>query len=473
MRIYNSPLIKIPYRRYTLIRGIIRFQKLKKIFSLKILDEKSISKMTYQDLEYVKQYDIDLFKKISKYIYNINIKRIREKNVIQIAFFCPDSAIWSCDRLYHLFEGDRRFEPYIIVPGFNNGTKTTIQEIYDETLKYFTRCGYNTIGVFNGKSGNTWNELKIPDIIIHLTPYPNILPVEYNIFHVPLSCLNIYIPYTIAAVDDYWLFNIPGPQLSWIWFCETKCCNEMIRSHALLGAENVVVSGHPKMDALLNQPCSTNLTRIWKCLSGKKPSDIKKIIYAPHHTIYNNSIKFSTFHENLYDIYMFAKESAETMSWIIKPHPLLKKASIENGLFKSEKEFDEYMDMWDALPNARTVRNGQYDNIFLTSDAMITDCVSYITEYLCVNKPLIILRRPEQKYNKWGKMILTAAYSVPGNEIRLIQNIVNKVVIQGEDTLREKREELINQHISIPDKYDNNETSISKYIYKYITSYFQ
>lgn len=468
----GSRLITIPHHKFTELRGKVMSCKLRNLFSSGHLDGKSLANMTYQDLEYVKQYDVSLFHKISKKIYKQNIEQIQRKNMIRIAFFCPDSAVWSCERIYHLFEEDERFEPFIVVPGFNNGTPQTIREIYTNTLEYFTKSGYRTVGMYDGINEMGWDEIGAPDIVFHLTPYPNILPERGNIFHVPLSCLNVYLPYTIGAVDDYWLFNVPGPQLSWIWFCETECCKEMIMHHALTGVKNVVVLGHPKMDELLNAHRNYDANTIWKCANGMPASKVKKIIYAPHHSIGNDSITMSTFHENYREIYRLAKESADTTSWIVKPHPLLKKSTIKNGLFTSEKEFEDYMDMWDALPNSKTVRNGQYVDLFLTSDAMITDCVSYLTEYLCVNKPLIILRRPEQKYNKWGKIVLDAAYSVPGNDARMIQDTINTVVIQGTDPLKTVREEVVRQHFWVSERYRDGAATISDEIYDHIRSYF-
>lgn len=129
-----------------------------------------------------------------------------------------------------------------------------------------------------------------------------------------------------------------------------------------------------------------DLCSIWDVSNDYNANTVTKIIYAPHHSISNNSIGFSTFHQNYMEIYEYAKSHPESTSRIIKPHPLLRTASVAAGIFKSIYEYDRYLDMWNELPNAKAVRLGPYNDISTTSDGMITDSVSFITEYQYVKK---------------------------------------------------------------------------------------
>ena len=468
--IFKHPAIMISYREFRKIRGYILSAKLRSLYAQDKLNDVILAGMTYQDLEYVKQYDVELFKKIAEKIYSINLCRIQNKaSPIRIAFFCPDSALWSCDRLYRLFENDSRFEPFVVVSGFNNGTPITIRETYNSTKEYFLSCGYQTVGVYDndrGKSG--WNDVGCPDIIFQLTPYPNVIPELFNIYNVTLNCLNVCIMYGLPSVGNYWVFDTPGAQLSWIYCSENKFIKDIIEEHATLGAWNVVVSGHPKMDSLLRPEKEYDPEFIWK--SPRGCSNIKKIIYAPHHSIFNDTITFSTFHQNYREIYDYAKRHPDTTSWIVKPHPLLRKSTVQYGLFNSENEYDDYMDMWDALPNARTVRLGKYDDIFLTSDAMVMDCGSFLTEYTLTNKPLIFLRRPEQVLNEWGQELSKVLYSVPGDNPEAIFEMIDYVVLQGNDYLREMRESLLQRYLDFYNIPSEVSSTASGRIYYYIKS---
>lgn len=467
--IFKHPAIMLSYREFRKIRGYILSAKLRSLYAQDKLNDVILAGMTYQDLEYVKQYDVELFKKIAEKIYSINLCRIQNKaSPIRIAFFCPDSALWSCDRLYRLFENDSRFEPFVVVSGFNNGTPITIRDTYYSTKEYFSDHGYKTIGVYDDQSMSGWSDIGIPDIIFQLTPYPNVIPESFNIYHVPLNCLNVYVPYGLSILGAYWLLEAPAIQLSWIYFSDTDASKRIIDTHTTLGAYNVVVSGHPKMDALLKPQHEYDPYSIWKCVPGKSLTKIKRIIYAPHHSIFDNTIQFSTFHMNHREIYEYAKNHTETTSWIVKPHPLLRKSSVELGLFQSEKEYDEYMDTWDALPNARTVRFGTYDDLFLTSDGMIMDCASFLTEYTLVDKPLIFLRRPEQPLNEWADMLLGVAYSVPGDQPDVIGEVLDNVIIRGNDYLKEKRSVFIQNYLNPYKDFSDGSSTASEWIFHYI-----
>ena len=126
------------------------------------------------------------------------------------------------------------------------------------------------------------------------------------------------------------------------------------------------------------------------------------------------------------------------------------------------------MDTWDALPNARTVRFGTYDDLFLTSDGMIMDCASFLTEYTLVDKPLIFLRRPEQPLNEWADMLLGVAYSVPGDQPDVIGEVLDNVIIRGNDYLKEKRSVFIQNYLNPYKDFSDGSSTASEWIFHYI-----
>jgi hypothetical protein len=472
--ISNNPQLiliikKIDYKwQYT--HAKIKSRKLQNKFN-QMISTGNLCSGRYKDLDTILHYDVDLFKVYFREICEINLnnlnKKIKTNIPIKIYFFVNVVDVWSCHNLYQLFENDTRFEPTVIVPGFNNGTKITIRTIYEDTLSYFKEHGYRTIGVWDmGAEKNSWEEIGIPDIVFHLTPYITMLPEKINISTLPLSVLNINIPYALASGTDAWWYNTPGARLSWKQFVEAESSSKVIKKYLCTGNENVVVSGHPKTDEYFIQKKKPEVSDFWKIPKGVSPEKIIKIIYAPHHSIYNYSINFSTFHQNYYAIYQYALSHPSTTSWIIKPHPLLKKAAVELGLFKDETAYDEYMDLWDALPNARTVRSGEYVDIFLTSDAMITDSGSFIIEYQYVQKPLIVLTRPERKFNDLSSSLLPGLYLVNGEDINMIYSTINSVLLEHNDYLKETRDKLFTQYLDIMDITENR--APSDYIYTYI-----
>jgi len=467
LRIYNNPIIFTPYHW---IRDIIRkheSKKLRKLDERGLLTPDVLRSLTYQNLLNLKLYSLEIFKDIATKISEINLSTIQKKEKINVAFYVPLHSLWSCDRLYHLFEEDKRFEPKIIVPKQFLGTKITNEERYQETVNYFKNNGYRTIGVGDTEyRRKKWHDIGNPDIIILLTPYSDYLPKTFDIQHIPLSSLSLYIPYGLSSVGNYEVYDTPGAQLCWKYLAEDLLSKKVISEHSELSGFNVLVTGHPKMDLLIKPEMEYDAKYLWKIHPDYQIQIVKKIIYAPHHSIFNEAIKYSTFHLNHREIYEFAKMHPET-SWIVKPHQNLKQASVLNGLFQSEEDYEKYMDLWDALPNARTVRSGTYDDLFLTSDAMIMDCGSFLAEYTTTNKPLIFLRRPEQELNEWGEKLLEGVYSVDGKDITGIYETITNVIINGNDYLAEKRNRLVNDMVNIYNQFEGVDTA-SEFIYQYL-----
>ena len=108
-------------------------------------------------------------------------------------------------------------------------------------------------------------------------------------------------------------------------------------------------------------------------------SDKNYVIYAPHWTInHENTIAYSTFKETGKFILEYAQKHPE-FNWIFKPHPLLKKALLDN-VFMSEEEINSYYSAWESLGQA--CYNGDYFELFNNSQLMITDCCTFLMEYL-------------------------------------------------------------------------------------------
>ena len=98
---------------------------------------------------------------------------------------------------------------------------------------------------------------------------------------------------------------------------------------------------------------------------------IKKIIYAPHWSIKDAVTGFGNFDKIYKSLYEYVKKNETSTSWVFRPHPMLRVGAVQQGIFKSEEEYEEYLEMWRQLPNAQVIENGMYTDIFESSDAMI------------------------------------------------------------------------------------------------------
>ena len=224
-----------------------------------------------------------------------------------------------------------------------------------------------------------------------------------------------------------------------------------------IGHYGMVVSGYSKLDNLLVSNFGERAD--WK-IADKTNTKVKKIIYAPHHSI--NEVPYhSTFFMNYKYIFKYAKEHQDTTSWVFKPHPLLRISAVRNGIFSSEAEFDEYCQAWDLLPNARYV-TGEYMEWFASSDCMIFDSMSFMAEYLYVNKPSLFLTREAIHLNEIGLAVLEVLYQTKGNDYYGIRKFIEHD--SSVDRKKDLRESFFSRYLEYYER--NNNRNSAEYIYE-------
>lgn len=419
--------------------------------------------LKFNYLNILKETDLEKFKKIKHEIESKNIERLKSKTKIKIGFLLYTTSMWSCDKLYNMLRQSDRFDPYIIVCGFNDGNEETIKKNYESTLNYFKEKSYQVVGLYE-KKNITLYEAGNPDIIFYLTPFSALIPSKLNIENIPLKTLTIYISYSFMLADREKKFELPVYYLTWKYFSDTLMYKELIRKKSMVGDDNVIFCGYIRMDELINDIDNIR-SDLWK-IPKSQNRKVFKIIYAPHHSVFDEVGGFSTFDQNYEFMYELAKKYSKNTSWIIKPHPLLGSRIIKNGFFKDISEYDKYLKRWEELPNAKVVTSGTYFDIFKSSDAMILDSVSFLAEYQYVKKPLLLLTRKTQHFNPMGEALKEVLYCAEGNEFNKIEEFLNYIVIEGNDLMNEKREEFFNKYLNY---YEYNGKMLSsEFIYKYL-----
>ena len=395
----------------------------------------------------------------------------RKINVI----FLINFQIASLDSIIHLLNEDQLFNVKVLVIPydphglniFEKGLNEAQLKDYNDNYHYFEEKGFYVIKGYDEKSKDLIDlESLKPDLLFYSTPWENQLPEQLRIKNLPQNILFCYVPYGIYAAqmqDDQ--FNREIHNKAWKIFSETKIHKKLAAKYSKTGSSNVVVAGYPKMDPLIDGEHSKNPYK-WKNLS----KGVKRIIWAPHHSIGWSSTGFSTFDKNYEFFYEYAKTHSD-IEWVFKPHPALRHASIffppgKAGNF-SEKNLDKYYDSWNDLPNASVYEGGDYFNLFATSNAMITDSVSFLSEYLYTGKPGLFLTRPEQKFNEFGEIVKEAWYQVDGKDFNKIESFIDKIIIRGEDPLKGVRENIYNKYLNT-----QGVTASSK-IYSYIKNTFK
>jgi CDP-glycerol glycerophosphotransferase (TagB/SpsB family) len=178
---------------------------------------------------------------------------------------------------------------------------------------------------------------------------------------------------------------------------------------------------------------------------------LKKIIWAPHHSIreeggefdFSSFLKYSDFIPEL------ASRFKDQIQIAFKPHPLLKNKLYAGDVWGRERT-DAYYASWDKMENCQLCET-DYTDLFLGSDGMIFDSISFIAEYLYINKPGLFTMTNSRIYdqlNDFGKVTISQHYHA-FNENDIV-NFVERVILAGEDTGKATREAFIMSELCSP-----------------------
>lgn len=454
-----------------IIQAIKNNKTFKRIFYLlnsfklrnKVKNNKPIKldEYTHYNLYSVKAYSKEEYNNIAQAVHSQAIKNISVTPEIKVAFVVYSAEMWSCEKLYTLFESDPRFSPFIIICKMKVNNAQVEDETYDAAVRFFTTEGYRIIETQSEKS-NISDDCTNPDIFIYLTPYSgSLIPSCFDISKVKLDKLCVYIPYSFIVSDNEKLLENGVLNLSWKFFCESKSYLELMKKKSTLGGSNTFFTGFPGLDCLIEGTDKG----IFKNAENKK-----KIIYAPHFSIGEHGIGFSTFDKNYRFMLDLARETSDSISWVIKPHPRLKAESIACGLFENEEAYDNYINEWNSLKNAKAVLHGKYNDLFAESDAMILDSASFLIEYQFTGNPLLFLTNERQRFNSFGDRVMKTVYKADGNDFEAIRSFVINSVINSQDILKKERKRFFDSELNYIEQ--NGGLTASEKIYQLIRSEF-
>ncbi len=366
-----------------------------------------------------------------------------KKGPINVVFFALFDSVWKYDTLYQLMEKDDRFNPVILVcPVVNYGKENMLQNM-DNCYNLFKSKGYNVRRAYDpdkDKYVDVKKEMQ-PDVIFYTNPYSSLIDSKYYITQFP-DVLTAYVNYYFCAESKNFdkIYDNLFYNLLWKKYVETEHEIEDAIKYARNKGRNMILTGYPGIDNLINPNYSASDK--WKIAD----KNIKRIIWAPHHTIDGyNFIEFSTFLKYSEFFLYLAEKYQDKIQIAFKPHPLLK-----NRLYIKwgKEKTDIYYSRWANLKNSQ-LEEGDYVDLFLTSDAIVHDSGSFIYEYLMTGKPAMHLHNQipyEQQFNDLTQEALSHYYKGE-NEEDIEKFIID--LVNGKDEKKEDRIKFV-QHNLIP-----------------------
>ena len=355
--------------------------------------------------------------------------------------------MWKNDKLLMLLKEDSRFKP-LIVSLLNPNDSYKCKKQFDEQLSaHFNNMGVEFINGFDYSKNKPYPvSVFKPDILFYPQPYIN------NLMYIPFNVLLAYIPYGFPIENGAIFHNTLFQNICWKYFIALEAHKELKVKYNYNHGVNIVVSGDPLADYFFDghTPSSDN----WP----KSESQMKKIIWAPHHSIRPQDwLDYSCFLEVANGMVELAKKYSDTVQFVFKPHPLLKEKLYKHASWGIEKT-DQYYEIWQTMPNTNLAQ-GNYVDLFMTSDAMIHDCSAFTAEYLYVNKPVFYLTKKEkmESFNDFANECFNVHYH--GSSLQDIEAFIQNI-IKEYDPLKEERTKLISDKL-VP----NRKQTVAETIY--------
>lgn len=364
---------------------------------------------------------------------------------LEVAFLLTIPGMWKSDYLFKAMEANPHYHPYFVIypySAFKGFDKSHLDDTIEKTRVFLEQKGYEYVIPYDKKTGK-WQDINKtlrPDVVFFTTPYKDI-PPQYYIYNFRHT-MTCYVPYSYICMKLYEMnYDMIFHNLVGMHFLETDTHLEIGRKTARNGGENMHVSGYPGIEILLTPEYQPK--EVWKRQEHPK----KRVIWAPHHTI-GDTFNISTFLDYYDTMLELTHKYEDTIQFVFKPHQLLR-FKLEQ-LWGKERT-DAYYDSWNAYPNTQ-LEESNYVDYFLTSDAMVHDSGSFTTEYIYVQKPVMFLVKGEsdiEKFNPIGQGCFANHYQ--GHSAEEIDEFLQKVVLDGDDTMKPQRDKFYNDYLAPKD----------------------
>ncbi len=364
--------------------------------------------------------------------------RLRHKEQINVVFVGMSLPMWRYQNLYEAISKHPRFNTTIVVLPCIAYTEEQQKKDIDELVAYLRdrECRF----VLGDKDSNAIEELQ-PDILFYPQPYTNYLEERYSHknFKYRLLC---YYPYAFWMSRGQWSYDQPLHNYAWKLFYSTDLHRRDAQAYALNKGRNVEVVGYPNADNFLRG----NHHDIWKPQAKTK----KRIIWAPHFTIKPGYVTQSNFLWMAELMSEMAHRYSDRIQFVFKPHPRLFTELCKHEDWGEEKT-RQYYEAWHSGENTQ-LEEGDFIDLFMTSDAMIHDSGSFCVEYLYSGNPVMYVAQnfEEQVAEKgeFGQLAMRKHYV--GRNREEIVRFMEEIVLAGNDPMRKEREEFAERYLIPP-----------------------
>ena len=266
--------------------------------------------------------------------------------------------------------------------------------------------GYAHIRLRDDEAANALDYVKslAPAVIFRQAPWDADLPATLSARHLAFARL-CYVPYGyMTARIEKQQFDQLYHRQCWRLFCPDEAHRALYAAHNALGDIHCRVTGYPKFDHLSRQ---VGQPGHWPIAGG--PADAYRLIWAPHFSSDNDPLKFGVFNRIAADMLTLAANDP-SLQIALRPHPALREAMAGAP---ADSSLGRFLRTWQSLPNTCFHEEQEYAELFAASHAMLTDGISFFSEYQLFDKPLVYFERADNVgFNAAGERLKDGMYCV-------------------------------------------------------------
>jgi hypothetical protein len=351
-------------------------------------------------------------------------------NPIKVVFLGLYFEAWDAlDEIYQLMLQDPRFEPVVVsMPRKLTGQLKYADE--DKSHAFFESRGIEHIRLNTGgpASSNTDGLEKLkelaPDYVFVNYPWQRNYQPALRFDQLVEFTRLAYVPYfSLVMVDEpddepgggqqgslvaTHLYKQRLHQLASLVFTQDKNVLEAYEESER-GNSYVHFLGSPKIDALRREAIEGKAS--WPI-----PGEGFKVVWAPHHSYSPHWLNFGVFSKIKDQMLEFAKANLD-IQIVLRPHPFLW-GTLTDRKVLSDDELSYWRSQWDELPNTFVDEDGSYAELFLATDVLVTDGISFLGEYpLVTSKPTIFFENKDHwQFTAIGELAADASVRVQGFE---------------------------------------------------------
>lgn len=369
--------------------------------------------------------------------------KLSHKNQITVVFFALNMSMWNYQKLYELFAAHHRFKVYIVLSPIITFNPKQIVSDLNGLRTYFKSKNIDFID-FNYESKEVPVDVRKelnPDILFYTQPYPG-TSVSKHAMENFIDKLLCYVPYAFWTSSESYGYDMFLHRFAWKLFYSTTLHKEDAVKYSRNKGRNVVITGYPKTDLFLSKPYMD----FWKI----KDRGIKRIIWAPHFTITDETVSASNhsmFLSMADQMVQIAQKFSNHIQIAFKPHPRLKTELYKHSQW-GEDRTNRYFQEWEAMDNT-FILDRDYIDLFMTSDAMIHDSASFAVEYMYSGNPVMFCSADIGKYkqtlNQLGRDAIDAHYIGGSNDD--ITDFIVGIITSFNDVKKSKRDAFYHDYL--------------------------